>query len=168
MSASFNAEKTCRITRPEPVLLTLYVLRSLCSLVFLPLVLPPLLFRYYTLHYRFDGESVRKSYGLIFKHEDLVQYARIQDLHMSRGLLERWLGLGTIQVQTASGSMTPEVTIEGLTNFEEVRDFLYAQMRGARFGEDEHTAAKPAEDDDVVTLLTQIRDEVRLLRGSRP
>lgn len=168
MIASVNAEKICRITRPEPVLLTLYILRSLCSLVFFPLVLPPLLFRYYTLHYRFDGESVRKSYGLIFKHEDLVQYARIQDLHMSRGLLERWLGLGTIQVQTASGSMAPEVTIEGLTNFEEVRDFLYAQMRGARFGEDEHSAAKPPEDDDVVALLTQIRDEVRLLRGSRP
>ena len=168
MIASVNAEKICRITRPEPVLLTLYILRSLCSLVFFPLVLPPLLFRYYTLHYRFDGESVRKSYGLIFKHEDLVQYARIQDLHMSRGLLERWLRLGTIQVQTASGSMAPEVTIEGLTNFEEVRDFLYAQMRGARFGEDEHSAAKPPEDDDVVALLTQIRDEVRLLRGSRP
>jgi len=170
MSAPSTAERICRITRPEPVLLTLYVLRACASLIFLPLVLPPLLFRYYTLRYRFDSESVRKSYGLIFKHEDIVQYARIQDLHMSRGLLERWLGLGTIQIQTASGAAMPEVTIEGLTNFEEVRDFLYARMRGARFGEDEPptAAGAPAERDDVVALLTQIRDEVRLLRGSRP
>lgn len=162
-----DAEKIYAITRPNPVLLTLYLFRSLASLIFFPLVFAPLLCRYITLRYRFDGESVRKSYGLLFHHEDLVQYARIQDLHLRRGLLERWLGLGTVQVETAAGSAAPEVTIEGLTNFEEIRDFLYTRMRGARFGEEE-TKAQPggAPTDGILTLLTEIRDEVRLLRGS--
>jgi putative membrane protein len=157
------------ITRPEPILLTLYFLRALASLVFFPIVIVPLLFRYYTLRYKFDEESVRKSYGLIFRHEDLVQYARIQDLHLSRGLLERWVGLGTIQIQTASGQASAEMTIEGLTNFEELRDFLYARMRGARFGEEDESAKQPAQGgDEVVELLAEIRDEIRLLREGRP
>ncbi len=35
--------------------------------------------------------------------------ARIQDIHLRRGLLERWLGIGSVQVQTASGSQTSEL-----------------------------------------------------------
>jgi putative membrane protein len=169
MSAPIDAQKIYSITGPEPVLLTLYLLRSLASLVFFPLVFIPLWIRYATLRYQFDGESVRKSYGLVFRHEDLVQYARIQDLHLSRSLLERWLGLATIQIQTASGSAAAEMTIEGLTNFEEVRDFLYARMRGARFGEEEIPDVPTAEPvDEVVELLTAIRDELRFLRRERP
>lgn len=169
MPPPLNPQRIYAIDRPEPALLWLYVLRSLASLVFFPLVFVPLLFRYITLQYRFDEESVRKRYGLIFKHEDLVQYARIQDLHLSRGLLERWLGLGTLQVQTAAGSAAPEVTIEGLSNYEEIRDFLYTRMRGARFGDEDATqpaVVEPA--DDVVGLLTEIRDEIRRLREERP
>jgi uncharacterized protein len=164
-----NPQKIYAISRPEPILMWLYLLRSIAGLIFFPLIFIPFLFRYMTLTYRFDAESVRKTYGLIFRHEDLVQYARIQDLHLSRGLLERWLGLATIQIQTASGSLGAEVTIEGLTNFEEIRDFLYARMRGARFGEESETAhAEPAAREDALELLTQIRDELRLLREKRP
>ena len=47
-------------------------------------------------------------------------------------MVERWLGLARIQVQTASGSAGAEMTIEGLQSFEALRDFLYARMRGSR------------------------------------
>ena len=40
------------------------------------------------------------------------------------------VGATTGLVQTASASSTAEMTIEGLHNFELVRDFLYARMRG--------------------------------------
>jgi len=177
----FDPQRIYAITRPEPVLLTYYLISALAGLFLYPLVLIPLMIRYYTLGYRFDKESIRKTHGLIFRHEDLVQYARIQDLHISRGILQRWLGLATIEIQTAAGSMAPEMTIIGLTNFEELRDFLYSKMRGARFGEDEtvptvesiQTAESvgkvppSAGDDAVLTCLTEIRDEIRLLRGRR-
>lgn len=167
MARKFDPESIYAITQPEPVLLTLYFLRSLASLVFFPVVFIPLLIRYLTLRYSFDDQSVRKSYGWLFKHEDLVQYARIQDLHISRTLLQRWLGLATIEVQTASGSAVAEMTVEGLTNFEEIRDFLYSKMRGARFDEEDEEEEAPVveEVDEALTLLTEIRDEIRLLRG---
>jgi membrane protein YdbS with pleckstrin-like domain len=165
-----DPQRIYAITRPEPILLTLYVLRSLAGLVFFPLIFAPLLIRYLTLHYRFDEESIRKSYGFIFKKEDLVQYSRIQDLHLKRSLVQRWLGLANIEIQTASGSAVAELTIEGLTNYEELRDFFYSKMRGARFGEKDgvEVAAPPVQDNEALKLLTEIRDEIRSLRGQRP
>ncbi|MCA9600802.1 MAG: PH domain-containing protein [Myxococcales bacterium] len=76
------------------------------------------------------------SWGILWKREIYLTYARIQDIHLSRGLLERWLGLATIEVQTAAGKSTAEMAIVGVPEFESLRDFLYARMRGARFGQE--------------------------------
>ena len=71
-------------------------------------------------------------WGVLFRREISLTYSRIQDIHLSSNFVERWLGLAKIQVQTASGSASAEMTIEGLRDFGGVRDFLYARMRGAR------------------------------------
>ena len=49
-----------------------------------------------------------------------------------RSFVERWLRLARIQIQTASASASAEMTLEGLHEFEEVRDYLYSKMRGVR------------------------------------
>lgn len=71
-------------------------------------------------------------WGLLFRRESTLTYARIQDIHLTSNILERWLGLARIQIQTASASAAAEMTIEGLHEFEAVRDFLYSKMRGVR------------------------------------
>ena len=64
------------------------------------------------------------------------------------------------------------MAVVGLTEYGALRDFLYTQMRGARFGETGDRAAaaedRPAvtESDDAVVLLTDIRDEIRSLRAA--
>ena len=154
-----------QITRPHPKLLWLYVMRSLALLCLGPwflISLLPFYFKYQTLRYRFDDEGVAMSWGLIWRREIYLTYARVQDIHLSRGLFERWLGLATIQVQTASGSAGAEMSIEGIEEFEELRDFLYARMRGAK--EDKHEVASDGAGDSVEALLSEIRDEVRALR----
>lgn len=155
------------IERPSPRLLTLYVLRSLALCFLGPwflVAIVPLYFRYHTLRYRFDDEGVAMSWGILWRRETYLTYARIQDIHISRGLFERWLGLGTIQVQTAAGSAGAEMGIEGLAEYEQVRDYLYSRMRGATL------QVKPAaveHGDEATELLTQIRDELRALREAR-
>jgi putative membrane protein len=74
--------------------------------------------------------SVR--WGALFRREVTLNYARIQDLHLSSNVIERWLGLAKIQVQTASGGASAEMTVEGLLDVERLRDFLYSRMRGAK------------------------------------
>jgi putative membrane protein len=120
------------ITRPKRELLTLYLLYSLFSLVAFPFVFPVLYFRYHTLKFRFDKEGVGVSYGILFRREHYLTYARIQDIHLTRDIFERWLGIGSVQIQTASGSSSPEVGIVGTDQFNAIRDYLYIRMRGAR------------------------------------
>jgi putative membrane protein len=160
-----DAETVFAITRPSPRLLTLYVLRciALCFLgPWFLIALVPLYFRYHTLRYRFDDEGVAMSWGVLWRRETYLTYARIQDIHISRGLFERWLGLGTIQVQTAAGSAGAEMGIEGLAEYELVRDYLYSRMRGATLHAPSEAGSAHA--DDAAQLLTDIRDELRALR----
>jgi putative membrane protein len=70
-------------------------------------------------------------WGILFRREVMLSYARIQDIHLTSNFIERWLRLARIQVSTASGSAAAEMTIEGLQEYELVRDFLYTKMRGA-------------------------------------
>jgi putative membrane protein len=160
-----------QITRPDSALLKYYFLVSLLSGPAFPLALIPLLFKYETLRYRFDESGVSMSWGFLFRRETYLTYRRIQDIHLTRNLLQRWMGLATVSVQTASGSATPEMSIEGVLAADQLRDFLYSQMRGAK-GEaaatatdaTPETAARAAgEDDEALTLLREIRDELRRL-----
>ena len=136
-----------------------------------PIIFPLLLFRYETLRYRFDDQGVTMSYGLLWRREIYLTSARIQDIHLSRGLLERWLDLATINIQTAAGSAASEMSIVGLLEYEQVRDFLYSQMRGAGPAEpgagpsDARAPGTEESSDETLRLLTEIRDELRELRG---
>jgi uncharacterized protein len=120
------------ITRPDSSLLNYYIIKSLTGLIFAPIMLVTLYFKYHTLRYRFDNEGISMSWGLLFRREINLTYRRIQDIHVSRGLIERWFGLATLSIQTASGSAGAEMAIQGIKEYEQLRDFLYSRMRGHR------------------------------------
>jgi uncharacterized protein len=121
-----------RIERPCDALLTYYLVCSLAALVLAPLVFLPMYFKFITLRYRFDDEGVSMSHGILWRQEVNLAYRRIQDIHVTRNIIQRWFGLATVSVQTASGNATPELQIEGVLEYDALRDFLYAKMRGAR------------------------------------
>ncbi len=166
--------------RPVPALLKYYALSSLAAgpVFFIPLM--PLFFRYRTLRYRIDDEGISMRWGALFRREVSLNYARIQDIHLSSNVVERWLGLGKIQVQTASGSAKAEMTVEGVPELERMRDFLYSRMRGARDeagGAGEAVPAEPAagadapvhaasraEADELTVTLRAVTEEIRALR----
>ncbi len=60
------------------------------------------------------------------------------------------------------------MSIVGLAVFERVRDYLYLRMRWARFGEDDEPdttiSTVAATGDTAVSLLTEIRNELRAVR----
>ena len=148
-------------TRPDPALLKYYLLLSLLSLVAFPVVFLPRYFKYHTLQYRFGNDGLSMSWGVLLRREIHLTYRRIQDIHVTRNPFHRWLGLANVGIQTASGSAGADISIEGIKNPEEVRDFLYQRMRGAR---DE--VAPPASESaggEALSLLVEIRDELRRL-----
>jgi len=159
-------EQIYALERPHPSLLTLYIWRAILTGPLVVVMLPFLLFRYASLRYSFDDQGIHMRWGIIFRREINLTYARIQDIHVRSGVMQRWLGLADLMVQTASGSIGPEMTIEGFREHHEIRDFLYTRMRGLRGG----TSASPAggsamtSSPELLALLGDIRDE---LRGAR-
>lgn len=147
-------------TRPSAALLTYYLLIAVCTLPGVCIVLPALWIRYATLRYSFDEEGVSMRWGWLFRGETVLTYRRIQDIHLTRDLFQRWLGISTVSLQTASGSAMPEIKIEGVVEAEAMRDFLYARMRGAK-GQADPTHVRPADvESEVSELLRQIRDNL--------
>jgi putative membrane protein len=173
-SASTTEFDAREITRPDPVLAYYYVIVSLLTTVAFPFVLVPLLCKYYTLRYRFDDSGVAVRWGVFFRREIYLNYRRIQDIHLTRNLIQRWMGLATISIQTASGNASPEINIEGVLQAEPLRDYLYAQMRGAkeeaqRVGDASDAGTSPGRSagDEALELLREIRDELRRVAGRR-
>ncbi len=107
--------------------------------------------------------------GILFRREVSLTFARIQDIHLNSNFVERWLGLGRIQVQTASGSAKAEMTVEGVRRYEALRNFLYERMRGARDSDATGERAAPGGMTPEVVgqladALTATTDELRAIR----
>jgi putative membrane protein len=165
------ADPLTGVRRPNRRLLFYYFLQSILAGPGIIVLLPIRYFRYRTLRYAFDAEGLTVRWGILFRREVSLTYARIQDIHLVSNLVERWLALGRVQIQTASGSADAEVTIQGLPDFEAVRDELYRRMRGAR-GSSSSTALTHASTPgdvaahDIVTALNEAVAELRALRQS--
>lgn len=169
-----------QITRPDPLLMHYYFYCALLSLPAFPLVLIQSWMRYATLRYRFDDEGVSMRWGVFFRNEVNLTYRRIQDIHLTANIVQRWMGLAKISLQTAAGSSQAEIVIEGVLQAEQLRDFLYARMRGAKDGhlttqpvlaEIQNSAIKATEtasatgvgNDEALRTLIDIRDSLQSL-----
>lgn len=175
------------ITGPDEAYWTYCVIVSALTVFGFPFALLAHYIRYRTLRYRIDDEGVSMRVGWLWKRETYIAYRRIQDIHVTRNLIHRWLGLARIDVLTASGHAGAEMTIEGVRDPDSLRDFLYAKMRGARgefapgagagaqsagatgasTGGAAHasgTHGSPGGAAEALALLHEIRDELRAIR----
>ena len=157
------------IERPHRSLWTYYWLSCLVVPPLFPFIAPYYWFRYHTMRYKFTDEGISMSWGILFRREIIVNYARIQDIHLRSNLVERWLGLAKILVQTASGSASAELTLEGLQEFEAVRDLLYSKMRGVHDPSPAPADSQPAltaaaPDAELAAALREVAAELRATR----
>lgn len=152
------------ITRPDPNLLWHYACLALLATIAAPIVFVPLYFKYHTLRYKLDGEGISASWGILFRREIHLTYKRVQDIHVKRNFVERWLGIGTVQVQTASGSSTAELAFEGMRDFDALREFLYRRMRGHERAAAAPSASATPASAEAVALLRAIADDLDATR----
>lgn len=162
--ATVDAERIHALKRPDDHLLTLYIIYAALALVAFPIAFVPLYFKFKTLRYRFDDEGVAVSWGLLWRKETYLTYARIQDIHVTRNIFERWLGLGTVEIQTASGSAAAAESIVGVRQFNEIRNYLYAHMRGHRTQARGSSDSGTFVESPIDAALMGIRDELRAAR----
>ncbi|QDE87992.1 hypothetical protein BHS06_02975 [Myxococcus xanthus] len=157
------------VLQPHRSLLTYYLVSALLAGPGFPILGLIRYFKYQTLRYTLDAEGITVRWGILFRREVSLTYARIQDIHLSSNVVERWLGLARIQIQTASGNSQAEITIEGIPDYGAMRDFLYSKMRGSReraVPANDATHVTPGGSDELAATLREIASEVRALRLS--
>lgn len=150
------------IERPDPALMKYYLLGAIMIPPLFPIVILPLFFRYHTMRYRFGEDGISMKWGILFRRETIVNYSRIQDIHLKSNIVERWLGLARILIQTASGNASAELTVEGVKDFELLRDFLYSRMRGVK--ETHPAASSETGGDELTAALREVAQELRAVR----
>jgi uncharacterized protein len=163
-------EEVLTIERPHKDLWRYYLIGSFALGPLFPILMVYGTIRFKTMRYRFTSEGISMSWGILFRREIIIQYSRIQDIHLRSNVLERWLGLAKVLVQTASGSAGAEMTLEGLKQFEAVRDFLYHRMRGVK--DDERVPGRTKSGDtsgtaaagELVEVLQAVATELRAIR----
>ena len=165
MTTSDKDATVLSIEKPHKDLWTYYLISSLAFLILFPIAALVLRFKFQTLRYKFTDEGISMSWGILFRRETIINYARIQDIHLRSNLIERWLGLARILVQTASGNAGAEMTIEGVKEFELVRDFLYSKMRGV--SDQPAPARAPSEAPGSPDLAAALLDVAAELRETR-
>lgn len=156
------------IERPVPALLKWYFFHALATTFAFPVTMTVFYFRYDTMRYRFDEEGVHMRWGIIMRREVMLNYARIQDIQLKSNVIERWLGLARIEIQTASGSAASTMTLEGMADHEGIRDFLYTRMRGVRERKEvesgQAVAAVAEGGDSLAEALREVAGELRSIR----
>ena len=95
---------------------------------------------YSSFRFQLSGDSYRAEWGVIWKRYVSIPYERIQNIDITRGILDRLLGLSHLHIQTAGYGAAgargggSEGSLPGLdvARAEELRDELIRRAKGSR------------------------------------
>ncbi|RLG71621.1 MAG: PH domain-containing protein [Methanobacteriota archaeon] len=96
--------------------------------------------KYYdTMVYKLTKDEIVWRRGVWFKKTGIVPYNRITNIDIGQGPISRMLGIASLKIQTAgysgasSGFGSPaEIKIEGVEQFEELRDLIMEFIKGKK------------------------------------
>jgi membrane protein YdbS with pleckstrin-like domain len=124
---------------------------------------------YGTADYRFTDDEIDYRRGVFFQQKTTVPYNRITNVDASQGPVQRLVNAGSVGIHTAGfgGQTGAELTIDGVSDYEEIKDQVLAKVRGrpAKATEGDDPADVPVtpggrngESDEVVSELRRIRE----------
>ena len=101
--------------------------------------------------------------GILTKKEQNIPYRSITDFVLKRGLFDRYLGIGTIQIQTAGQSQTAtgyEGCLSGLLDYDGIHGNLRDKLKSLHPISESMTTSEPVNISNE-NALSQILDELK-------
>lgn len=120
------------------------------------------------LEYQALEDKVVIHKGIIDKVDQSIPLRMVTDFRLHRSLYDRWLGIGSIEIQTAGQSNTAtgyEGRLSGLAEWEQLHEDLRERIRRTEPGG--VTRRSGTEVDDLHALLDEVREIRRLLEATR-
>ena len=89
---------------------------------------------YRSLRYEIQDDEVVVNVGIWTKSVKHVPYRTVTNVQVKRDVVDRWLGIGTLNIQTAgmSGQTGAEERLVGLSNVQEVYQSVAGELRRFR------------------------------------
>jgi len=91
---------------------------------------------YVSMIYKLTGDEMIWRRGVWFKKTGVVPYNRITNIDIAQGPVSRKLGIASLKIQTAGysapTSRSSEIKIEGMEDFEELRELIMRFVRGRK------------------------------------
>ncbi|MCP4263032.1 MAG: PH domain-containing protein [Planctomycetes bacterium] len=138
-------------------------------IIFIPFLLYIPAF-YKTLEYIVDDESLKTQGGVFWKKHSSLTYAKITNIDITQGPLQRMFNIGTIHVQTAGASGTQgtlaELRLLGIKDLQELKETILTRMKNyalSRSEQSKETIKVPESDQE---LLKDILEELKAIRKS--
>ena len=115
-----------------------------------------------SMHYKLTDHELIWHRGVWFRNTGIVPYNRITNVDIEQGPVSRRFGIATIKIQTAGYSgpnnRKAEITIEGMKNFDEIRDEIMGMVKGQKpVAVETYAKGGKEEDSDVLGELVRIR-----------
>jgi uncharacterized membrane protein YdbT with pleckstrin-like domain len=128
-----------------------------------------------TAAYRFTDEEIEYRRGVFYRQKTTMPYNRITNVNAAQGPVQRLVGAGSVGVHTAGygGQMGAELTISGVSDYEEIQEQFLAKVRRRRpetteRGESDEPALPGARTGDKSqAVLTEVRRIWELLEQGR-
>lgn len=126
---------------------------------------------YDSISYELTDDEITVRKGILTKTEKRVPYHQITNVELKRGPLDRMLGIGTLEAQTAGYSQQAgaEAPLPGLADWEMVQREVMARVHKSRAALSEASRLKPdsapeGEAAPSTTLLAEVLTELRAIR----
>ncbi|MCF7826533.1 MAG: PH domain-containing protein [Candidatus Marinimicrobia bacterium] len=116
------------------------------------------------LKYSVEDERVVVQKGIIFKKNISIPYSAVTDFTLSRSLYERWLGIGTLLIQTAGQGAQAgghEGRLEGLVEFESLHGILRDRVKAFRGNQGQNIVAQAETIEGDNDVLKSILEEIK-------
>ncbi|SFK66211.1 hypothetical protein SAMN04487950_0456 [Halogranum rubrum] len=122
-----------------------------------------------TADYRLTDDELEYRRGVFFRQKTTVPYNRITNVDAAQGPLQRLVDAGSVGVHTAGfgGQTGAELTISGVSDYEEIKDQILAKIRrrppeATEGGDTDNRSRRESEErlmsGDVLTELRRIRE----------
>ncbi len=144
------------------------VMGGLVALTWL-ITVPAVLLWFKNLSYVVEDDKVIIRKGILTKIQQNIPLRMITDFRLHRTLYDRFLGIGSIQIQTAGQSQTAtgyEGKLAGLAAWADLHEDLRARLRDERMAT-RAVAPTLTEAEDIHALLQEVQSIRRVLETSQ-
>lgn len=141
------------------------IIPTIIRVVVLSAIAIPLAIYYYNaISFEIVEDEVHVNRGILTKTRKIVPYRTITNIEIKRGPLDRILGIGTIELQTAgfsSNKMGPEERLDGIPRdqVDEIQQLLISNVRKIRGspGTSHDVDTASSENDTLSEMLIEIK-----------